>query len=322
MALPSNLNLQALTTAVRTEMLNTYQHGTLLSLFPSEQIPDGIANEEWALRYIKETQRAALTRRGYNPNSITMDFNGYSLKPMTVSQEMKLTEIDLAQFAKNGLLPKTVPEMAKNISYTTNTAIMNGKGGNGEAMPFTQYNYIIEAGSGNGTADRPNPMYDTSGGAWNTHATMRANIAAWIGTYGAKGGNIGNSVVLAPRVTMPTLKEIKSEYNDHNVEFYLKETGIRDIVYIDDEFFATIVDGTTLATAALFDLIVIDPSEFVVGYQRPETVTQGPTPFPGREYVIQMEVWFCLLPIPTRKNEAGTIKTYKHMGRCKDITTA
>jgi hypothetical protein len=98
--------------------------------------------------------------------------------------------------------------------------------------------------------------------------------------------------------------------------------GVRDIVYIDDEFFATIADGTTLSTKDLFDLIVFDPAEWVVGYQRSETVTQGMVPFPGREYVIQMEVWFCLLPIPTRKNEAGTIKTYKHMGRCKDITTS
>ena len=162
MALPLAVNYQSLTTAIRQEMINTYQHGTLLGLFPSEQIPDGIANEEWALRYIIETQRASLHRRGYNPNSITMDFQGYSLKPVTVDQEMRLTEIDLAQFAKNGLLPKTVPEMAKNISYTTNTAIMNGKGGNGEAFPFTQYNYMIEAGTGNGTAARPIPMYDAA----------------------------------------------------------------------------------------------------------------------------------------------------------------
>ena len=322
MALPAAINYQALHTAVREALIPTYQHGTLLSLFPSEEIPKGIAGEEWALRYIVETQRAALHRRGYNPNSITMDFKGYSLKPVTVDQEMKLTEIDLAQFALNGLLPKTVEEMAKNVSFTTNTAVMNGKGGNGESFPFTQYNYVIEAGTGNGTAARPIPMYDVSGGAWNTHATMRGDIAAWIGGYGAKGGNIAQSIVIASRATMPTLKTIKSEYNDHNIEYYIRELGVKDIIYVDDEFFATIADGTTLATKDLFDLIIMDPTEYAVGYQRTETVTQGNVPFPGREYIIQFEVWFCFLPIPYRKNEDGTIKTYKHMARCKAITTS
>ena len=103
---------------------------------------------------------------------------------------------------------------------------------------------------------------------------------------------------------------------------YIKETGISQIIYVDDEFFPTIVDGTTLPTKDLYDLIIINPSEFVVGYQRAETVSSFLGAKPSRDYYIEAEVWFCFMCVPMRKNVAGTIKTYKHMARLKDITTA
>ena len=320
MVTPIAINYESLQTAIRTDIIDKYQHGTLLGLFPSEPIPDGIAAEDWAQKYIKETKRAALHKRGFQPNKITMDFSGFKLQPVTVDQAAQLSEIDLAQFQKNKMLPKFVPEMGKNMSYTTNTYIMANLGGNSEAAPHTQYHYILEAGNGNGTAARPNPMYDASGGAWDTHATMRANIGAWIGTYGAKGGNIAQSVCIAPKACMPTLKTIKSEYNDHNVEFYIREAGISNIIYIDDEFFPTI--AAAAPTKDLFDLIIIDPSEFAVGYQREETVNSFMGAKPDRSYYIEAEVWFAFVCVPLRKNEGGTIKTYKHMARCKDITTS
>jgi len=322
MTTPIAINYEALQTAIRSDIINTYQHGTLLGLFPSEPIPDGIAAEDWAQKYIKETKRAALHKRGFQPNKITMDFSGFKLLPVTIDQAATMSEIDLAQFAKNGLLPKFVPEMGKNMSYTTNTYIMANLGGNSEAAPHTQYHYILEAGTGNGTAARPNPLHDFSGGAWDTHANMRADLGELVGTYGAKGGNIENAICIIPKAAMPTIKTIKSEYNDHNIEFYIHEAGISTIIYVEDEFFPTIVDGTTLATADLFDIIILDPSEFVVGYQRSETTTAGLGTYPDRNYYIEAEVWFCFLCVPFRKNEAGTIKTYKHMARCKDITTS
>lgn len=325
MALPPSINYQALQQAVRTSIIDTYQHGSLLGLFPSEPIPNGISAEEWGQRYIKESKRAALHTRGFQPNRVTMDFSGFSLKPVTVDQDAMLDEINLAQFAQNGMLPKFVPEIGKNMSYTTNRYFMANLSGNGDvAGPHTQYHYIIEAGSGNGTAARPNPMYDASGGAWNTHATMRSDIANWLGGYGAKGGNLANSIVIAPKVTMPTLKTVKSEYQNMSAEDYIEKGGVSKdrILYVDDEFFPTIADGTTLSTASLFDLIVLDPSQFGVGYQRPEQVRAGMGTFPDRNYYIEAEVWFAFVCVPLRKNEAGTVKTYKHMARCKDITTS
>ena len=325
MALPISVSYEALQQAVKTSIIDTYQHGSLLGLFPSEPIPKGLSAEEWGQRYIKESKRAAIHPRGFKPNRVTMDFSGFSIKPVTVDQDALLTEIDLAQFAENGMLPKFVPEMGKNMSYTSNRYIMANLSGNDNTVgPYDQYHYILEAGTGNGTAARPIPMYDVSGGAWNTHATMRADIGAWLGTYGAKGGNLANSIVLAPKATMPTLRTAKSEYNDHSVEDYIALGGISKdrILYVDDEFMPTIDAGTALPTKDLFDLIVLDPSQFGVGYQRTERVRAGMGAFPDRNYYIEAEVWFAFVCVPFRKNEAGTVKTYKHMARCKDISTS
>ena len=325
MVLPTSINYQALQQAIRTTIIDTYQHGSLLGLFPSEPIPKGISAEKWGQRYILETKRAAIHKRGFRPNRITMNFSGFQLKPVTVDQDARLNEIDLSQFAENGMLPKFIPEMGKNMSYTANRYIMANLAGTGNTTVWSdQYHYLLEAGSGNGTAARPIPMYDTSGGAWDTHATMRADISSWIATYGSKGGNISQSVVLAPKVTMPTLKEVKSEYNDHSAEDYIAKAGIpkERIIYVDDEFFPTIADGTTLATKDLFDLVVLDPSQFGVGYQRTERVRSGMEPEPSRDYFIEAEVWFAFVCVPLRKSEAGTVKTYKHLGRLKDITTS
>ena len=116
MVTPAPINYEALQTAIRAEIINTYQHGTLLGLFPSEPIPDGIAAEDWAQKYIKETKRAALTKRGFQPNKITTDFSGFKLQPVTIAQAAQLNEIDMAQYQKNKMLPKFVPEMGKNMS--------------------------------------------------------------------------------------------------------------------------------------------------------------------------------------------------------------
>ena len=209
MVTPAPINYEALQTAIRAEIINTYQHGTLLGLFPSEPIPDGIAAEDWAQKYIKETKRAALHKRGFQPNKITMDFSGFKLQPATVDQAAQLSEIDLAQYAVNKMLPKFVPEMGKNMSYTTNTYIMANQGGNGEAAPHAgQYHYVLEAGSASGTAARPIPMYDASGGAWDTHATMRSDIGAWIGGYGAVGGRIEETICIAPKAYAYNTKKV------------------------------------------------------------------------------------------------------------------
>ena len=289
MTLPSKINYESLTTEVRAEILDTYQHGTLLSYFPSVDIPGGISAEKWAQKYILETKRAGIHARGFNPNRITMDFKGFEITPFTIDQEAQLDEIDQAQFQSNGMFPKIIPEMGKNMSFSTNCAVMMHKDGNGTSVPFTEYHYILADGDGsNGTAAQPIWTYDAATtGAWSTWANFIADVALLKGTFIAKGGNINAAVVFAPKCATPHLIKKRSEYNNLSVADYLRNEGL-PLIYIEDEFFYTQAAG--LPVAALFDLILVDTSEVVIGYQRREQVVAGPGSFPDRNYYVEAEV--------------------------------
>jgi hypothetical protein len=121
---------------------------------------------------------------------------------------------------------------------------------------------------------------------------------------------------LAPNIAAEHIQRPRSEYHNKSVADYIADQGLT-LMYVEDAFFWT--QAGAAPTAALFDLIAIDPSEFVVGYQRPERVISGPGQFPDRNFYIEGEVWFAFLCVPFRKNEAGTMKTYKSAVRVKAI---
>lgn len=319
MTLPINFSHEYFTTVARDQVLSTYQAMTLATLFQSVAIPNGIAAEDWAQRYIKEQKRAALTARGYNPNTITMDMDGFKVKPVTISQETLMGEIDRAQFEINGLLPQFIPEMGKNLAYTMNTYIMLHKGGNAETGPHSTYHYLLAEGSGNGTADRPNWISDANtAGGWGTWANIQTDIATLKGTFMAKApiGSFGQLVCLAPKCAAPTLIRNRSEYQNKSVEQYIQDQGMA-LLYIEDEFFTT--QAGALPTAILFDLVVINPMDFIIGYQRAESINVIPPYADVRTTKIEAEVWPCFLCVPFRKNESGTMKTYKSATRVRAI---
>lgn len=318
--IPVAINYQALTTAIRDEVLDTYQSESLLGLFPSVPIPKGIAAEKWAQKYILETKRAAVHARGFNPNKITMDFKGFEITPCTVDQSIEMDEIAQAQFAETGMLDKMVPELGKNGAYTTNTWVMMHKGGNGETAFLTEYHYILADGSGNGTAARPNWLHDdATAGAWNINANMLKDVATLKGSFTAKGGNLASALVLIPKCAAINVEMVRSEYQNKSFADYLLSSGLR-FMYVEDEFFYT--QAGALPTAALFDIIIIDVTEFVVGYQREERVRVIPPHDDVRDTKIEFEVWFAFLCVPFRKNESGTIKTYKSASRIRAIVQA
>ena len=317
MTTPTSMNWEVLTTAVKEGVLLAYQPASLLGLFPSVPIPKGIAAEKWAQKYIIETKRAGVHARGFNPNTITMDFAGFEVTPCTVDQKCVLNEIDQAQFAESGMLAEIVPQIGRNMAVTTNTWIMRHIGGNGEAAFLTEYHYILADGSGNGTAARPNWLYDASTtGVWSTWSNIQTDIAQLKGNFIAKGGNLASALVLIPKCAAPHMIRSRSEYQGKSVENYLADQGLR-FLYVEDEYFWT--QAGAVPTAALFDMVLIDVAEFVIGYQRPEQVVAGPGTFPDRNYYVEGEVWFALLCVPFRKNEGGTIKTYKSAARVKAI---
>jgi len=317
MSVPSPFNLETLTTAVREEVIPAYQAESLTGLFPSVLIPKGIAAEKWAQKYILETKRAALHTRGFNPNQIKMDFDGFTITPVTVDQECQFTEIDFAQYQETGMYDKHIPELGINGAYTSNMWIMRAKGGNGEDAPFTEYHYLLAEGSGNGTAARPNWLYDeATAGGWGTWANVMTDISRLKGYFIAKGANLASALVLIPKVAAPIFIKPISEYQGKTIEQYLSEQGLL-FMYVEDSFFYT--QAGAAPTEILFDMIMIDVSEFVIGYQRTERTRVIPPHDDVRDTKIEFEVWFAFLCAPFRKNEAGTIKTYKSATRIRAI---
>ena len=315
--IPIVMNYEALTTAVREEVLGTYQAESLTGLFPSVPIPKGIAAEKWAQKYILETKRAAVHARGFNPNMITMDFKGFEVTPCTIDQAALMDEISQAQFVETGLFDKFIPEMGHNMAYTSNTWIMRHIGGNGEAAFLTEYHYLLADGSGNGTAARPNWLHDAaSAGVWGTIANMFRDIATMKGVFVQKGGNLASAIVMLPKCSAPEIELVRSEYQNKSVADYLTMQGLR-FMYIEDQFFYT--QAGALPTQALFDMILVDVSEFLIGYQREERTRVIPPHDDVRDTKIEAEVWFAFLCVPFRKNEAGTIKTYKSASRIRAI---
>lgn len=321
MTIPIAINYEALTTAVREEILDVYQAESLLGLFPSVPIPKGIAAEKWAQKYILETKRAALHHRGFNPNQITMDFKGFSVTPITIDQSAIMGEIDQAQFVETGLFDKFIPQIGFNMAYTSNTWIMSHKGGNDEAAPFTEYHYLLADGDGaNGTAAQPLWLYDAdTAGAWSTLSNAFADLATLKGNFIAKGGNFATSILFIPKCFAPAIEEVRSEYQNKTLGAYLDLMGFR-WMYVEDHFFQTQAGATPVITAG--DIALFDVTEFVVGYQREERITSGPGAYPDRNFYIEGEVWFAFLCVPFRKDEAGTVKTYKSAARIRAINAS
>jgi hypothetical protein len=312
------MNYQALTTAVRDAVLDTYQAESLTGLFPSVPIPKGIAAEKWAQKYIIETKRAGVHHRGFNPNTITMDFKGFEVTPVTIDQQALMDEIAQAQFVETGLFDKFIPEMGKNMAYTSNTWIMRHIGGNGESAPFTEYHYILADGDGsNGTAAQPLWLYDAAtAGGWGTWANVMTDISRLKGHFIAKGGNLASALVLLPKVAAPIFIKPISEYQGKSIETYLSEQGLR-YMYVEDAYFYT--QAGAIPTEILFDMVLLDTSEFIIGYQREERTRVIPPYADVRDTKIEAEVWFAMLCVPFRKNEEGTIKTYKSASRIRAI---
>ena len=311
------MNYEVLTTAVREAVLGTYQAESLLGLFPSVPIPKGIAAETWAQKYLLETKRAGVHARGFNPNMITLDFRGFEVTPCTVDQAAIMDEIAQAQFVETGLFDKFIPEIGHNMAYTTNTWLMRHIGGNGEAAFMTEYHYILAEGSGDGTAAQPNWLYDAAtAGGWGTISNAFTDIARMKGNYLAKGGNLSSAVVMLPLISAPQIERVRSEYQSKSIKDYLAMQGLR-FMYVEDAFFWTQAGG--VPTEALFDMVMIDVNEVIIGYQREERTRVIPPYADVRDTKIEGEVWFAPLMAVFRKNEAGTIKTYKSMARVRAI---
>ncbi len=319
----TTINWELINTEIREAAIQEYQANSAATIFPHEDIPDGIAAEEYAIKYMKESAAAAWHGMGFNPNAITLDFHGFSLKQTTIDQHIVLSESDLAFFQLHGMWKTGQETIGKNCAKTFNYSALVGRDPNATAVrhPLGQYNYLNEDGSGNGTAARPNPMYDANkSAAWTTAAIENADLSALISGMVAKGATRENIVVAYPKCADEMLHRQLASADLTGEEYLLQKERVRSVLPWEDEYMWTQAGAVPAITA--WDLWAFDPSKFVVLDGRRETFKAGEYVWPMRGGETQGEWWGIFLPIPLRKDESGTIKTYKYFGRIKAIAKA
>lgn len=294
-----------------------FQAETHLSLFKAVPVGD-IDITQWYKKYLLETKRAALTKAGFKPNEITMDLRDFSLEIYTSAQRMILQEKDLKAFERANILPEGIQDLGKNVAYTANSYLWKGKDPDGNA-PTTQYNWLLDPSTGNGTAARPLMCQDAAtGGDWSTVTNMFNDIAALLASLVKKGFKKENAVIFYPKAVEEVFSTTLNTYTERPVRDYILQTqGIAGLVAVDDDFLVT-DDLSTAPTTNDFDIVAVDMGSIDIGYTRPER-TRIVDDQVNRTTLFEAEVWFCPCPLPRRINESGTIKTYKGVARTHAI---
>ena len=163
---------------VETDFIPRYKELSLLSKFPHRPLPRGIADNEVILKFVFSDLKAALHGAGFQPNEISAAFESGGLGVVTVDQRATLDEQKQAFFAANGILDELSAMLPEHVAFTGNTALMFGKGGNQESYPLTQYNFILDVGTSNGTVIRPlTPYMENATAAWSSFAQAEADVS-------------------------------------------------------------------------------------------------------------------------------------------------
>jgi hypothetical protein len=202
---------------------------------------------------------------------------------------------------------------------------MIGKGGNQEAQPVTQYNFIMDVGASNGTVLRPNMVYNANAGAaWNSLANVEADVALAVEAWNSKFPGRQFIWMYSGALSGILSKHLSNDTRFADLLTHISNVpGCRGAVMCDNEFMRTIASSyATLPANTAADLIMCDPTLTTIYYARPERfrVVQGAGV--DRNWYIEGEVWFCPVCQPMRMVIGGTAYFYKGVGAIKAIAKA
>jgi len=311
------IDYDALATTVRQEVIPVWQAESVMGLFPWVPIPNGIAASDWASKYLLQTQGANWTAAGYDPNFVTISYQGYKLAVDTVAQAMQLEEQDLAFYQVHGFFDKSVKQLAENAAKTSNLAFFYGLDAAGATPHSTQYNYVLDESTASGTGARPlMAVNSATAGTWKTFANIDKDIANLLGGMESMGYPKSECIVVYPRVADPAMMLHFSEYQDRSIKEHF-DTQCRGAIAVPNDYLPTNARATA-PTLADFDIFAIHIPSVVIGYTRAERLRIVPPFGTVRTTTIEFEVWYCPLFVPkpliTTTGTATTTKYYKGIG--------
>ncbi len=314
--------------AASPEIIEAYKKSSILEMLITKTVGD-IGIDKWAHAYLLETQEAAWTKGGFNPNTILLDLKSLKVEMGTWGQHCLLTESQKAIFARTAnLTGLTYAYLGEDVGKAVTRAVWTGTDVNGKRPYATDYQFIKATGTNwntniatsvaaeiaaSGTAIRPRLAACIDGGDWSTYTNFDNNIADLIGDMVSHGCNKSTIVVFYPDNIESVMMHSDSQYENKSRAEFIKSKGILDVRPFDYNLDIG-WDASTAASRSKFDIWAVDLTKVVFGTTRDLTVNSYPSDFQGRGVELTAELWGGLLIVPIPKLEGTTQKYYKGVG--------
>jgi hypothetical protein len=300
--------------AWRESLIPTFQRESLLKLFPSTAIPNGIAADEWAVKMLDTMGPAVTQRNRFTPGADTMSMSHASQYIYRTSKEVVMTDEDFAAFTQMGMIAPGMSEFMHQLAAKCNYNLWRGPKATEDQMIDTTYNYIAYHANGAGSILAPNLLTTASSGKWDAAGIVQEDIASLLGKLETHQGKLATTVVFYPEVCAPIMRRpiVHGTGNlaDKSVRQYILEQGVAGCIPIKNELLYTAASANP--TVEAFDIYAVDISSMVIGYNLPESVGQLYDDITRRHH-IQGEVGWSPLFIPHKYDEDGYY--YKQVSR-------
>jgi len=309
--------LYRLTRGLRAEVIPPYQRISLLSLFASENI-GGIELKEWASKILKKMTRPVTLQAGgeWAPSEDKMDFEDFKLAIYDFQKRITFTRAEYVLFEKHGVLPIGMAEVGSLMAQEANYKLFRGKRAD-DQFAITQYNYIIDTGTGTNTTvySRPDCITQASNGKWDVAGQRQIDISNLVGQLEQYGYNPATSIMFYPEVCASIMRQPfitgSSIFGDDSTLTYALRQGIRGAIPVKNELLYTAAGADP--TIGAFDIYLVDLAQAIIGYTIPENVEVIYDPVSKNTYM-DVEMAFCPLFIP-RKGDNSTEYIRKGVSR-------
>ena len=280
---------EELISQIEEEFILAYQKASVLGLFRAKDIGH-IGIKKWIHMKLDDIPDAALSAAGFNPQEAKLNAQNLANYVYTSAEKIVVSESDWAAYQAYGLDEDAIIMIGSKVAQMASRYLFRGTDADGN-NPITQYNFITDAGTGDGTIERPLIQSQATSGGWSTFINKANDLSLLESQLVAKGYNLQSTVVFYPEIAHKPMTVRGSATNDVSAVDYLLQDGILAVVPIPDEYMYTLAGADP--TAALFDLIAVDLAQIDIGYTRTERA-QTVLPYGGvRTTAIEGEVWFC-----------------------------
>jgi len=296
---------------IEDTMMEAYQDETQLSLFKGVPIGD-IGVEQWFHKNMKDLPEAALTLAGYNPQDVTLAAELFGNHVLTSAEEFQADEKVWAQWTKIGMDSKGIAMIGKKVAQTANKYLWLGEDSEG-GQPILAYNFIKDAGAGDGTLNRPLIRTHATAGGWGTWLNISKDITRIFANLTNRGYNLGSTVLFYPEEAAYLMGLPGGGTQEVSAFDLIARRGVLALP-VANRFMYTLAGADP--TDILFDLYAIDLSTIDIGYTREERTRVIPPHDEVRYHKAEAEVWFVPYIVPKTWTDD---KIYKGVSRITAI---